>query len=120
MLPLLLALLGSVAAAQNQDGADTGLEGVITLAPARPGPTRENAPSVGFGNATFAVEDKNGAVRSFTTDHEGRFRISLNPGHYTVSLQNRKRGIGRFGPWETDVIVGKMTKVEWRCDTGIR
>ena len=73
-----------------------------------------------LANATFVVENKNGDVTSFTTDDQGRFRTSLPPGHYKVSLRGRKVGIGRFGPFEADVVSGEMTKVQWECDSGIR
>ena len=42
------------------------------------------------------------------------------PGHYKVSHKGRKSSIGRFGPFEVDVVAGKITKVEWQCDSGIR
>jgi hypothetical protein len=35
-------------------------------------------------------------------------------------MQGRKTSIGRFGPFEADVTQGKMTKVQWECDSGIR
>jgi len=66
------------------------------------------------------VESQRGEITSFTTDNQGRFRIPLAPGHYKVSLKGRKGGVGRFGPFEADVIAGQMTKVQWRCDSGIR
>ena len=73
-----------------------------------------------LANATFAVEDKDGEVASFTTDDKGHFRSTLPPGHYKVSLTGRKSSIGRFGPFEADVAPGKMTSVQWECDSGIR
>jgi hypothetical protein len=67
------------------------------------------------------VENEKGAeVASFTTDDQGRFRVSLAAGHYTVSKEGKKRGIGHFGPFPVDVVAGQMTKVAWECDTGIR
>ena len=71
-------------------------------------------------NATFGVENNKGEVASFTTDDQGRFRASLAPGHYKVSLKGRKSSIGRFGPFEVDVVSGKMTNVQWECDSGMR
>ena len=106
---------------QTPAGGESGIEGVITISPARPGPIRADEPgSVPLPNATFAVENNNGEVASFITDDQGRFRASLPPGHYKVSLKGRKSGIGRFGPFEVDVVSGKMTKVQWECDSGIR
>jgi hypothetical protein len=107
--------------AQAQSGSDTGIEGVITISPARPGPVRADAPSSQpLAHAAFVVENQNGNVASFTTDEQGRFRMSLPPGHYKVSLKRNRSTIGRFGPFEVDVVAGQMTKVKWQCDSGIR
>jgi Prealbumin-like fold domain len=106
---------------QTPSAGESGIEGVITISPANPGPTRDDAPaSMPLANATFAVEKNNGEVASFTTDNQGRFRVSLSPGHYKISLKGRKSSIGRFGPFEADVAPGKMTNVQWECDSGIR
>ncbi len=108
-------------AAQSSSGADTGIEGVITISPTQPGPIRADTPgSQPLANTAFVVENQNGEVASFTTDDQGRFRTSLAPGHYKVSIKGRKGGIGHFGPFEVDVVSGKMTKVQWECDSGIR
>jgi hypothetical protein len=99
----------------------TGLEGVITVSPIRGGPSRAGIPDSGpLANVAFVVENEKGAVTSFTTDDQGKFRISLAPGHYTVSREGKKGGIGKFGPFEVDVAAGKMTRAQWTCDTGIR
>ena len=121
MILALQAVSVCFSTAQTNSGSATGIEGVITISPSRPGPAREGmANSVPLAKMTFAVENKSNMVASFTTDDEGRFRVSLNPGHYTVSLKNRKSGIGRFGPWDVEVVAGKMTAVEWQCDSGMR
>ena len=105
---------------QTQSGSETGIEGVITIDPSRPGPVRADAPSSPLANTAFIVESQKGEITSFTTDGQGRFRMALAPGHYKVSLKGKTGGVGRFGPFEVDVIAGQMTKVQWRCDSGIR
>jgi hypothetical protein len=106
---------------QTPSAGESGIEGVITISPANPGPIRADAPgSVPLANAPFVVEKNNGEVTSFITDDQGRFRVSLPPGHYKISLKGRKTTIGRFGPFEADVAPGKMTNVQWECDSGIR
>ena len=106
---------------QTQAESGTGLEGVITVDPAHPGPIREGVPSSApLASTVFVVENEKGVVTSFTTDDQGRFRISLTPGHYTVSMQNKERRVRHCGPFAIDVVAGQMTKVEWRCDTGMR
>jgi Carboxypeptidase regulatory-like domain len=126
MRRFLIALAGLIICAsflqgQTQPGSETGIEGVITISPTKPGPIRADAPSSApLANAAFVVENQTGEVTSFTTDDQGHFRRSLAPGHYKISLKGRKSSIGKFGPFEVDVVEGKMTKVEWHCDTGIR
>jgi hypothetical protein len=101
--------------------AGSGIEGVILVSPAMPGPTREGMPeSKPVANVTWTVQNEKGDVASFTTDGEGRFHVSLPPGHYTVTRQKRASGFGHFGPFDVDVAPGKMTTVEWKCDSGIR
>ena len=102
-------------------GGETGVEGVITISPSQPGPIRADSPaSKPLANTAFVAENENGAVASFTTDEQGHFRTQLAPGHYKVSIKGRKSTIGRFGPFEVDVVAGKMTQVQWDCDSGIR
>jgi len=107
---------------QAQSGSGTGMEGVITIAPTQGGPIRADTPSSSpLPNATFVVKDDKGAVASeFTTDEQGRFQTSLAPGRYTVSLKGKTGGLGRYGPFDVDVVAGRVTKVQLECDSGIR
>jgi hypothetical protein len=117
----LILMAACISAGQAPSGAETGIEGVITISPSQPGPVRADSPgSKPLANVTFAVENEAGEVTSFTTDDQGHFRTSVPPGHYKVSMKGRKSSIGHFGPFEVDVTPGKMTKVQWECDSGIR
>jgi Prealbumin-like fold domain len=122
---LFLALLltfGSVSSGQMEPDRGTGIEGVITVSPTRPGPIRAGSDipnAAPLPNALFTVGNEKGVVTSFTTDSEGRFRVSLKPGHYVIVLAEH-RFPRPCGPFEIDVESAKMTKVEWRCDTGMR
>ena len=109
-----------VSTGQTPSPGESGIEGLILIGPANPGPPRDAPASTPLANATFAVEKNNGEVSSFITDEQGRFRVSLPPGHYKISLKGRKSSIGRFGPFEADVAAGKITNVQWECDSGIR
>jgi hypothetical protein len=106
---------------EMQSGSETGIEGVITISPIKAGPVRADVPSSGpLANTAFVVESQKGEVTTFTTDGQGRFRTPLSPGHYKVSLKGRTSSIGRYGPFEVDVVAGQMTNVQWQCDSGIR
>jgi hypothetical protein len=125
--PILLLLLGMmswVGRAETEPtstpGPGTGLEGTISISPSHGGPQREGVPSSApLANIDFVVKG-NDLTAAFKTDDKGWFRISLAPGHYTVSRTDPGGKIGRYGPFEIDVVAGKMTKVEWMCDTGLR
>jgi hypothetical protein len=118
---ILAVMCTSFSSGQTPSGAQTGVEGIITISPTQAGPVRDDSPgSKPLANATFAVENEKGEVASFITDDQGHFRTLVPPGHYKVSMKGRKSSIGRFGPFEVDVAAGKITKVEWQCDSGIR
>jgi hypothetical protein len=123
MVGIVLALLVACAAlGQLNKATATGVEGVITVSPTRPGPIRAGSElpnTTPLPNATFTISSDKGPVKSFTTDTEGRFRVFLNPGHYLVLLAE-DRFPRPCGPFEVDVAPGKMTDVEWRCDSGMR
>lgn len=106
---------------QTPSEGKSGIEGIITISPAKPGPTRiDEAGSAPLANTTFSIETDGREVGSLTTDDQGHFHVALPPGHYKVSLKGRKTSIGHFGPFEVEVVAGKMTKVQWECDSGMR
>jgi Prealbumin-like fold domain len=122
-IAFLYSIMVSSLLAQTQPTPDatTGIEGVITVSPIHGGPARIGVPdSRPLANTDFVIQNDKGVVTSFTTDTQGQFRVSLAPGHYTVSLKERRGGIGRYGPFDVDVIAAQMTKVAWQCDTGMR
>jgi len=123
-LALFLALLfmtGSLSYGESDASRGSGIEGVVMVSPTRPGPIKKGSevPRAPLPSAVFSVGNEKGAVTSFTTDSDGRFRLSLSPGHYVVSLAE-KRFPRPCGPFEVDVESGKMTSVEWHCDSGMR
>jgi len=100
--------------------SETGVEGVIMIGPIHGGPSkRGEADSAPLANTEFVVVKENSVAASFKTDDQGRFRISLPPGHYTIS-KDGKAAVGGYGPFEIDVTAGQMKKVQWSCDSGMR
>jgi hypothetical protein len=117
----LVSTIVCISGAETPSGAETGIQGVITISPVQPGPIRADAPAYRpLANTTFVVENRDREVASFATDDQGHFRVPLAQGHYKVSMKGRKSSIGHFGPFEVDVVSGKMTNVQWNCDSGIR
>ncbi len=120
---VLFAVISRLAVAETQSTPkpETGLEGVILAGPVRGGPAKQGVPdSRPLANTEFVVERENGTVATFMTDDQGRFRISLPPGHYSVSKKGPRAAIGSYGPFEVDIAAGQIKRVEWNCDTGIR
>lgn len=73
-----------------------------------------------LANTSFTVTNDTGMVAEFTTDDQGKFKVLVAPGRYTVTRKGPQKGIGRYGPFDVDVAPGQMTKVEWQCDSGMR
>jgi hypothetical protein len=106
--------------AESPPPIDAGIEGVISVSPRRPGPQRIDAPNVAPApNVVFVVKKGEATVTSFTTDAEGRFRVVLTPGHYTVLREDPGAAIGHWR-FEIDVVANQVTKVNWIGDSGMR
>ena len=121
VLPLFVACACG-AHAQPNKVADTVIQGTVMVSPIHPGPARKGSESghaAPLSNATFRVTSDEGVVIMFTSDAQGHFRVSLKPGHYSVLLAEN-RFPKPCGPFEFNVQAGKMTEVEWRCDSGMR
>jgi hypothetical protein len=118
---LFLIVCASIARSDSKAG-NTGITGLVLVTPIRPGPIRagsELPTAAPVPNATFTVTSDSGAVTRFTTDTMGRFKVLLEPGHYVVLLAEN-RFPKPCGPFEVNVEAGKMTNVEWRCDSGMQ
>ena len=125
---LSLALLGltpclTLAQTPSIPAADgpAGVEGTISISFIQGGPTRKGEPdSRPLPNITFEVKQNGHVTKSFQTDDRGQFHVELKPGHYTIARKDWEGAVGFYGPFEVEVAQGKMTKVEWKCDSGLR
>ena len=116
----LLALVALTASAQTPPPLASGIEGTIVVSPARPGPITKDGPSVApVRNVPFVVKTGDDTVAKFTTDGEGRFRVTLPPGRYVAAREGAPPKIGRWR-FETEVVADQMTKVNWTADSGMR
>jgi len=125
LLLILLALLSGMVRADTKSSpspeASAGLEGSISLHTISGGPVRQGVPdSKPLANTTFVVRQEERVVTSFTTDAQGRFRVSLPPGHYSISKKDWQSRVGFFGPFPVDTVPGQTEKVQWNCDTGMQ
>jgi Prealbumin-like fold domain len=125
LIATLLALFSRAGLAQPPSTpkaeSQTGIEGVIVVGPIHGGPSKRGGPdSAPLANIEFVVVKENSTVASFKTDDQGRFRISLPAGHYTISRKEGRAAIGGYGPFEVDVTAGQVKKVQWSCDSGMR
>jgi hypothetical protein len=101
--------------------AQTGIEGLIMMSPSHGGPIRQGEDdSRPVASTAFVVSAEDKIVGGFSTDDHGRFQIFLPPGRYSVSAKGAKRGVGMYGPFQVEVVAGKMQKVRWECDSGMR
>jgi len=121
---ILLGLFCCVAQAETQPTTqpeEGSLEGSISLHTISGGPVRQGVPdSRPLANTTFVVKKADLTVASFTTDDQGRVRISLSPGHYSISKKDWKSRVGFYGPFEVDIAPDQVKKVQWNCDTGMQ
>jgi hypothetical protein len=117
----LIALACTTAAAETQAPDTSGIEGTIVVAPTRPGPIRkgEELSVAPVGNTQFVVRAGDAIVKTFTTDGEGHFQVALPPGHYVISREGAAPRVGRWR-FDADVLAGRVTKVNWTADSGMR
>jgi hypothetical protein len=127
-LPLAIAavllFLSGCGAGQAPQGAGpgTGIEGVVTLGPTTP-VCRAGTPCSRPVAATIAVRDAAGRqVLQFTSGADGRFRVDLAPGTYTLAPLPLRAGspFPRPVPATVTVTAGSYAHAEVTYDTGIR
>ncbi len=122
MTPLRSALAALAAAAilPLAGGATpaAGLYGVVTKGPVAP-VCRVGEPCEAPAQVTLLFA-RNGAIRKARSGSDGRYRIALAPGVYSVSTLERI-GIGRnITPARVKVRRARYDRVDFHIDTGIR
>ena len=116
----LIALFSMTTLAETPLPGASGIQGTVLVSPIRPGPITKDEPSVApVRNVQFLVKAGDAVVKTFTTDGEGRFHVSLPPGGYVIVAEGAPAGIGRWR-FEADVLAGEITKVNWTADSGMR
>ena len=119
---LLVAFIPFITMAETPTPGTSGIDGVITVSPSRPGPIRKDDPTGGAapaGDLEFVVKSGERRVTSFKTDAEGRFHVSLPPGKYIIMREDPGARIGHW-QFEAEIAPGQMLKVNWTGDSGMR
>lgn len=101
--------------------AGSGIEGLVTVGPACPGPVRADraCPEAPY-QATFTVLDGAGqVVARFETDAGGHFRVDLPPGVYTLRPETTG-AYPRAADQDVTVNAGQFTLLQIKFDSGIR
>jgi hypothetical protein len=117
-----LSLLILSACAQLTAPADTGISGQVLIGPTCPMVQDGKACPDQPYQASIRVLDQNGfEVTTFQTDAEGRFKINLAAGTYTLRpLPPQGMPMPSAADMIYTVVAGQFTQVDIRYDSGIR
>jgi len=122
LLVLALVVPGAHCSASPVGGEDSGIQGQVLRSPVQPGPQMEGQPSQEPFSAIFHVLDAlENEVVQFESDEEGRFRVLLVRGKYTI-VPDASAPILNPVRQRRDVTVpdGEIVEVTLRFDTGLR
>ncbi|HWN98085.1 MAG TPA: hypothetical protein VNS63_02340 [Blastocatellia bacterium] len=102
----------------------SGIEGQAVISPAHPGPIRQGETGTTPYKTTLAVSRLSDGheVARVETGSDGRFRVSLPPGEYTIGPppEEQRRRFPRGEEQTVKVLPGQFTKVTVGFDSGIR
>jgi len=120
LIVLVLAVGFLVSACVPAPPPNTGIEGLATFGPISP-VQREGEPGSRPYAGVFVVHPRGSdrTVAEIHTAEDGRFRLLLAPGEYTIDLRG---GSAPPSMAPVDVVVrrGEYTRVELPVDSGIR
>ena len=68
--------------------------------------------------ALVVADERGGVVARVTSDADGRFRLALAPGSYMIRSDSQRLPVLRPTPFV--VVVGRVTELDLRADSGIR
>jgi hypothetical protein len=101
---------------------ESGIEGQAVISPARPGPTRQGEPDTAPFKTTLIVRSASDGseIRQLETGSDGRFRVVLPPGTYTIGPAARAGRFPRAGEQTVAVVQGRFAHVTIEFDSGMR
>jgi hypothetical protein len=123
LLPL-LAAFALIAAQCDSNGKppSSGIEGLVTIGPMCPVERIDTPCPDKPYQATIVVKDgQGGEVARVQSGEDGRFRVALTPGAYTLAPQSSNPGGFPIAKeQQVEVQVGAFTTVSVQFDSGIR
>ena len=116
MRVLLVALLTALlaAGASNATTVHTGLYGTVMRGPITPACVAEQPCDAPAAGAVLVLSRNGSDVARVKVRPDGSYRIGLRPGLYRV------RAARRIDPTTAPIRAGRMTRVDFSIDTGIR
>jgi hypothetical protein len=114
-----LAVLAAVSSA-GAATSSTGLRGIVTRGPIVPVCRAGEACDGPAKNVTLAFVRDGHVVRRATTDDQGRYRVALAAGLYSVRLVVHQRAGPDLTPSRARVFAHRLRRVNFSYDTGIR
>jgi hypothetical protein len=117
-LSLALVLAGAAGARINT--APSGLRGIVTRGPITPVCVAEQPCTEPARNVTLLFSHDARVVGRAVTNDEGRYRVRLPAGLYSVRRPGVVRIDRRLEPDHARVRAGRFSRVDFSIDTGIR
>jgi hypothetical protein len=117
ILALLLVTATIAAAGASAAVGPSGLHGVVRRGPISP-VCRDNVPCDAPAAGVVLTFRRAGVARTARTDANGRYRIALAAGIY--SLESSGRQLGQPSPAKVRVRAGRFDRIDFMIDTGIR
>ncbi len=121
---LLVAAFALIAARCDSNGKppSSGIEGLVTIGPVCPVERIDTPCPDKPYQATIVVKDgQGGEVARVQSGKDGRFRVALAAGAYTLAPRSSSQGSYPFAPeQQVEVQAGAFTTVSVQFDSGIR
>ena len=120
-----LAALAAFVAVSSAGAAtsSSGLRGIVMRGPIAPVCAVDQPCDAPAKDVTL-VFSRGEVVRRTTTNENGRYRVALAPGLYSVRLGKAQRQVQRIGrglqPTRVRVLADRFRRVDFTIDTGIR
>jgi hypothetical protein len=114
---VVVALLVTTGAAQPS--VPSGLRGLVTRSPITP-VCKQGLPCSAPARNTTLVFKRNGSIVRTRTGNDGRYRVVLAPGSWSVQTGQIPRIGTGVRPGTVRVITGRFRVVNLNIDTGIR